>query len=89
MAVLLFDVVHFRSVVDTYGADDAWNMFFKLAKWLYDSERHNFDYVARVCDRDHMVVAFSAGGPVDAFEKGVKETAEAYLRKLHALGCRV
>jgi diguanylate cyclase (GGDEF)-like protein len=83
VAVLLYDVVHFREVIDTYGTDKAWDMFFKIAKWIYDSERHNFDYVARVCDRDHMVVALSSDGSVDAFENSVKATAELYLRKLH------
>jgi len=81
MAVLLFDVVKFSETVSNLGSDDAWDSFYNVARWFFD-ERHHFDYVARVCDRDNMVVSFSSKDDADKFLAHARHVADDWHNKV-------
>jgi diguanylate cyclase (GGDEF)-like protein len=84
IAVLVFDVVRFSEMIRSYGSSPAWGMFREAARWLYDHHSH-FDYVARVCDRDSLVVALSGDSSLPDFEAGAYQTARDYLDLLRSL----
>ncbi|MBU2561738.1 MAG: GGDEF domain-containing protein [Nanoarchaeota archaeon] len=83
LAVLVFDVVHFSELIQNLGNRPAWDVFSDVAKWFF-SERVAFDYVARVYNRDNIVVSFSSGGK-EHFYDDVCELGHAYLEKLKSI----
>jgi diguanylate cyclase (GGDEF)-like protein len=78
VAVLIFDMLKFGDLRDSVGAAAAQALFSDYAKWLY-SENHSFNYVARVYNRDDMVVSLSCDPPGTDFERHVTDTAMRYL----------
>ncbi len=81
LAVMLFDVVKFSEIIKNYGSDTAWDTFYSVARHFYE-QRHHFDYVARVCDRDNMVVSMSSNDSPGEFYKTVQRTAKEWASKL-------
>jgi diguanylate cyclase (GGDEF)-like protein len=84
IAVLIFDVVHFSELIQQIGNKQAWDVFKDVAKWLF-SERSRFDYVARVYNRDNLIVSLSSIVPVNEFYGAARSVAEEYLGKLRQL----
>ncbi|MBN1544902.1 GGDEF domain-containing protein [Candidatus Woesearchaeota archaeon] len=85
-AVLVFDVVHFSELIQRLGNRPAWDVFSDVAKWFF-SERPAFDYVARVYNRDNVVVSLSSPD-TERFYDAVCELGRAYLHRLKSLSLR-